>query len=68
MKAIESAACSTSLGTPAASRRRSISFHAIWARLGTVGSTLNPDSCSVTATIAQMLATLGAMSSADIAA
>ena len=51
----ESAASSASFGTPSLSRWRSISAQAIVARFGTAGSARKPLSCSVTATMAQML-------------
>jgi hypothetical protein len=52
---IVSAASSANFGTPTFSRWRSISAHAIVGRLGIAGSARKPLSCSVIATMAQML-------------
>ncbi len=48
-------------GTPACSARLSISRQAMAGNPGITGSTRNPDSCSVTATTAQMFSCVGSM-------
>ena len=56
-----SAPCTMSRGTPICSARESISRHAIAASPGTTGSTWKPDSCSITATAAQIFSRVGSI-------
>jgi len=57
------AVCTMSGGTPACAARLPISRHAIAGKPGMTGSTRNPDSCSITATIAQTFSCVGSMPS-----